>query len=120
MTNLKRYDLEDRTFTFAKDIITISKRIPTNIITYPLISQVVRSGTSIGANYREANETDTKKDFRNRIRIAKKEAKETVYWLQLLAETIPELKIYFDRLSNEAMQFVKILASIYEKTKSSR
>ena len=76
--NLKRaYDLEERTLSFGKAIINLSSSIPKNVITVPLISQLVRSGTSIGANYAEAEEASSKRDFVNKIAIANKEAKET-------------------------------------------
>lgn len=81
-----------------------------------ITDQLIRSASSIGANYREANETDTKKDFKNRIRIAKKEAKETIYWLELLIENNPILKKEIKALIEESTQLMKILASIYGKT----
>jgi len=73
----KTYNLEARTLEFSKGPIRLCKKLPKNTVNFKLVDQGIRSGTSIGANYREANETDTKRDFRNRVRIAKKEAKET-------------------------------------------
>jgi four helix bundle protein len=78
---------------------------------------VVRSGTSMGANYREANETETKKDFKYRIRICRKEGKETVYWLKLIIEANPEFKKRIEPLLQESSELVKIFASILEKCK---
>lgn len=63
MPNSKQYDLEDRTLEFGKRIIRLAKALPKNTVNFKLVDQVVRSGTSMGANYREANETETKKDF---------------------------------------------------------
>lgn len=91
--NSKQYDLEDRSLEFARRVIRLVKALPRNTVNNRLADQVVRSGTSIGANYREANETDTSRDFRNRIRITKKEAKETLYWLKLVIEANPSLKL---------------------------
>ena len=109
------FDLEDRTLEFGKQIIGLCSALPKNNVNFKLVDQLIRSGTSIGANYREANETDTKKDFKNRVRIAKKEAKETVYWLELVLEANPNFKEKIDRLLDESGQLVKILAAIYSK-----
>jgi len=70
---MPKYDLEERTLDFGKRTIRMAKSLPKNTINFKLIDQVVRSGTSMGANYREANETETKKDFKYRIRICRKE-----------------------------------------------
>ena len=97
--NKKQYDLEDRTSKFSEDMIVFLSGIEKNIITIPIISQLVRSATSIGANYCEANGASSKKDFKNKIYICKKEAKETKYWLQLISKSIPsvteECRIYW-------------------------
>ena len=85
------YNLEDRTLQFSKDIIALCKELFRNGINLPLISQIVRSATSVGANYREANDGLGKKDFVLRLRIARKEAKESSYWLELLAESNPQI-----------------------------
>jgi four helix bundle protein len=84
----KAYDLEERTSLFAEEVIIFCKLIPHTIITTPLISQVVRSSTSIGANYFEANGASSRKDFKNKIFICKKESKETMYWLDLLSKIV--------------------------------
>ena len=110
------YNLEERTLKFSKDIIRLCKSASRGIVNNNLCDQLVRSGTSIGANYREANETDTKKDFRNRIRISKKEAKETIYWLELLKDANNNLE-KIDSLLKESCELMKILSAIYEKTK---
>lgn len=83
----KNYNLEPRTEKFSEDIIILIRGIEKNIITIPILSQLVRSATSIGANYCEANGACSKKDFKNKIYICKKEAKETKYWLNLLLKS---------------------------------
>ena len=113
---MKIYNLEERTLEFSKKIMRLCKKLPFDRINNRLVDQLVRSGTSIGANYREANETDTKKDFKNKIRIAKKEAKETLYWLELLIEANHNYQLEINGLIDESSQLMKILASIYEKT----
>ena len=115
--NSKQYDLEERTLEFGKKIIRLCKTLPKNTINFRLIDQVIRSGTSMGANYREANETETKKDFRFRIRICRKEGKETIYWLNLILEANPEFKQKIEPLLQEATELVKIFASILEKSR---
>src|SRR3989344_6690890 len=85
-----KYDLEDRTTKFSNELIVFCKDCPKNEITNPLINQLIRCGTSIGANYREANGASSKKDFQNKIFICKKEAKETLYWLELIERTFDE------------------------------
>ncbi len=83
----------------------------------PLISQIVRSGTSIGANYREANDGLGKKDFVLRLRIARKEAKETSYWLELLMNANSEFDSEFKNLIKECVELRNILSSIISKSK---
>lgn len=78
------YDLEDRTFEFSRRVRAFVKRLPRTICNIEDVKQVVRSSGSVGANYIEANEALGKKDFRMRIRISRKESKETRYWLRLL------------------------------------
>jgi four helix bundle protein len=118
MQNTKKYDLEGRTLEFGKRIIHLIKELPKNSINFNLIDQVSRSGTSLGANYREANETETKKDFLFRMRICRKEGKETIYWLNLIIEANPELADRIKPLSQETTELVKIFAAIIEKSKT--
>lgn len=114
---MSTFDLEERTLNFGKSLIRFCNSLPKNQINFKLIDQLIRSGTSVGANYREANETDTKNDFRNRIRISKKEAKETMYWLDLVLEQNKNFEKDIIALQDECGQFVKILAAIFDKTK---
>ncbi len=82
--NKRKYDLEERTREFAECVIELCYTITITPITEPIIKQLIKSSTSIGANYCEAIETGSKKDFRHKLLIAKKETKETLYWLGLL------------------------------------
>jgi len=115
--NSKQYDLEDRTLQSGLETIRLAKHLKHNEVNKVLSNQFVRSGTSTGANYREANETQTKKDFCFRIRICRKEAKETIYWLELIKEANPEHIDKCNILIEEYTQQVKIFASIAEKAK---
>ena len=118
MTNNKHsFDLEDRTAKFSEGIINFLKKLPQNIITQPLISQLIRSATSVGANYCEANEANSKKDFVNKIAIAKKEVKETRYWLRLIVHTLPETKEEISKLSQEAQELNFIFSTIIRNSK---
>lgn len=110
--------LQSRTKAFAVYIFKFCKQVGISPLNEHMIKQLLRSSSSVGANYFEASETDTKKDFSNKIRIARKEAKESVFWTDLLIETLPQ---QYNKdlmyIRDEAMQLVKILAAIYEKTK---
>lgn len=112
-TSSKRYDLEERTLVFGRRIIRLCRALPKNTINRNLIDQVIRSGTSLGANYREANETGTRRDFRYRIRICRKETKETIYWLNLITEANPNLKERIGPLLEETKELLKIFAVIH-------
>jgi len=93
MINVKinrTYDLEDRTAKFGESIILFCKKITVMDINRPLINQLIRSSTSIGANYCEADDAESKKDFIHKIGICKKEARETKHWLRMLAVVMPE------------------------------
>ncbi len=113
----KPYDLEERTYEFARDVRLCVKHLHA-IWSLDDVRQVIRSSGSVGANYIEANEALSKKDFLMRMRICRKEAKETVYWLRLLRDLNPEADI--ERLSllmNEATELKKIFSAIIEKSK---
>lgn len=88
----ENYDLETRTAKFSEDVIVFARKIKRDTVNNPIITQLVKSATSIGANYCEARGASSKRDFRNKIYICKKEAKETKYWLQLIAKSNPEHK----------------------------
>jgi len=122
-TNIKfknKYDLEERTIIFSETVIELCKRINKNIITIPIINQLLRCGTSIGANYCEANGASSKKDFKNKIFICKKEAKETRYWLRLLKKSSAidnQTKELFEQIFDEAYQLLCIFSKIAFNTK---
>jgi len=111
----KQYDLEERTLKFAKEVIGFVKGLPRNIVNAEIAKQLIRSAGSIGANYIEANESLSKKDFLMRIKISRKESKESIYWLKLV-ETKDQEKNR-ESLIGEAIQLMKIFGSIAEKTK---
>ncbi len=111
------YDLEERTACFAENIIDLCKIAPKNVIVTPIINQLVRSGTSIGANYCEANGASSKKDFKNKIFICKKEAKETKYWLRILIRAVPELTKQCNIHWKEAQELTLIFSKIAINTK---
>ncbi len=92
MSNPAKFDLRERTATFGEKVIDFAKIIPKNSITFPLISQFIRSGTSIGANYSEADHAESHRDFEHKLGICKKEAGETKYWLRILVHAEPSLK----------------------------
>jgi len=114
----KQYDLEERTFQFAKNVSLYIKKFSRAISNIEYGKQVVRSSGSVGANYIEANEALSKKDFIMRIKICRKEAKESAYWLRLIVET-NDTKYTVDgnKLFNEATELKKIFSSILEKSK---
>ncbi len=120
MTEIKnKYDLEERTMVFSENLIDFYKKCPKNVITLPLIDQGLRSGTSIGANYMEANGASSKKDFKNKVFICKKEAKETMYWLRLTGRALDDqLKDACRKLWQESKELTLIFSKIAFSTKA--
>lgn len=112
----KKFDLEERTLSFAKKVIDLIKKLPRNTVNFEMSSQVIRSAGSIGANYREANDSLGKKDFFMRVRICRKEAKETKYWLELLLYNNSELKNLIQPLVQESSELIKIFSAIFSKS----
>lgn len=110
-----KYDLEERTARFAERIIAFAKKVPRNVVTLPLIDQMVRAGTSIGANYCEADDAVSKKEFRFKIGTCKKEARETKYWLRMIAAGDESMKEDARPLWQEAKELHLIFAAIYRK-----
>ena len=106
------FDLEERTAKFGEDVIRFAKTVSQNVITNPLINQLVRSGTSVGANYSEADDAQSKKDFRHKICICKKEARETKHWLRMLATADETLREKARPLWQEAKELNLIFAAI--------
>jgi four helix bundle protein len=113
----RQYDLEGRTFEFAKQVRAFVKKLPRTVCNAEDVRQVARSSGSVGANYIEANESLGKKDFRMRIRISRKESKETRYWLRLLdTNDESELDAERDRLIQESTELMQIFGAILRKT----
>lgn len=114
--NSKHYDLEERTLTFARRIREFIRQVPRTLTTIEDGKQLARSSGSVGANYIEANESLSKKDFALRIKICRKEAKETRYWLNLLPMT-GKLEDERKELIQEITELMKIFGAIIEKTR---
>ncbi len=115
----KYYDLEERTQSFAKAVRIFVKKLPKTTSNFEDGKQLVRSSGSIGANYIEANESLSKKDFMMRIKIARKEAKETQYWLSLIdSNNDPSLEKEGAMLFKESRELMLILGSILRKSES--
>jgi four helix bundle protein len=115
--NSKCYDLEERTAKFAESVIELMKKLPENSINKRMIEQCVASAGSIGANYCEANEAESKKDFQHKIGISKKEIKETKHWLRLLAYANQDFKENFRILWQEAQELLLIFSSILKSSR---
>ncbi|MDZ7612020.1 MAG: four helix bundle protein [Candidatus Moranbacteria bacterium] len=118
--NKPKYDLEERTTEFAKRVIRLCRALPKNSINERLKSQATGSAGSIGANYREANDALGKKDFIHRLRIARKEAKEALHWLELIQEANPEFEKRMRDLIQEGKEIKNILCSIIDKTQNKK
>ena len=112
----KQYDLEPRTFEFAKSVRAFVRRLNKSAANLEDGKQLIRSSGSIGANYIEANEALGKKDFIMRIKICRKEAKESRYWLRLLdTQQDSELQKEQIKLEREADELLKIFSAILQK-----
>jgi len=112
MNKNNNYDLEDRTAKFGEDVIDFCKSIKQDAISKPLISQLIRSSASIGANYMEANAASSKKDFGNKIFICKKESQETKHWLRMMAKSNPEKTEQIRKLWKECQELTLIFGKI--------
>jgi len=123
MTNQKPstervFDLSDRTEVFAKDVIDLVRTIKRDVINNPLISQIIRSSTSVGANYMEADCAQSKKDFIHKISLCKKEAKETIYWLRIIAYVNKGVVEACKRLEQESYELVRIFSGIIKSSRA--
>jgi len=112
---VKRFDLEERTAKFGEAMIAFCKSLPRSLVMDPLTGQAVRSGTSIGANYWEADEAVSKKEFRHKIGYCKKEARETKHWLRMIAAAEESKRDEARKLWLEAKELHLIFAAIYRK-----
>lgn len=101
---------------FGEVVIRFAKRIPRNTVMLPLIEQFVRSGTSVAANYCEADDAVSKKDFKNKVGTCRKESRETKLWLRMIPSAEPELKTEARQLWQEAKELHLIFAAIWRKS----
>jgi four helix bundle protein len=113
-----KYDLEERCAKFGEEVILFCKTVKFDGITKSLVSQLVRSATSVGANYMEANQASSKKDFQNKIRISQKEANESKHWLRMISVADPERKNECRKLWKESHELTLIFAKISKNCKN--
>jgi len=106
------YDLEERCAKFGEDVIKFCMTLKINEFTKSLINQLIRAATSIGANYMEANQASSKRDFKNKIRISQKESNESKHWLRMISVTNPSRKEECRKLWKEAHELTLIFAKI--------
>lgn len=111
------YDLEERTAKFGESILEFAKMISKSPVNQPLIRQIVRSGTSVGANYMEADGAESKKDFKHKMSICRKEIKETKHWLRMIAKANPGQIEACRVLWKEAEELTRIFSAIIKNTK---
>lgn len=111
------YELEERLEKFGEQIIELAKKVPKNEISIPIIGQLVRSGTSVGANYMEANGASSRKDFKNKIHICKKESKETMHWLRMLARAEKSAEKECRELWRETQGYAKLFSKVISTLK---
>ena len=114
---MNKFDLIERTEMIGKEAIMLCKAISPSSVNNPLISQFVRSATSIGANYCEGTEANSKKDFCNKLAIAKKEAKESIHWIKMIKTSEPTLSNRLDLLGDEIHQIVLIFSASIKNCK---
>ncbi len=112
------YKLEERIEKFGENIIDLVKKVKISVMTEPIIKQLIRSGTSVGANYFEANGASSRKDFINKIYISKKEVKETQHWLRMISRIDEEVKTDARILYKEAQELGMIFSTIITKTRN--
>jgi four helix bundle protein len=118
MKQVTKNDLEERTAKFGESVIELCKKLTPTIINKPIINQILRSATSVGANYMEANGASSRRDFANKIFICKKEAQETKHWLRMLSKTeenieiTQKLRLIWQECQELTMIFQKITNSL--------
>lgn len=112
-----KYNLEERTAVFGEKVLRFCNKVQKDTISIPLINQVVKSSTSIGANYCEADDAESKLDFKHKIGICKKESRETKHFLRMFLVIFPKHQDEINKLWNEARELNLIFNSIYNKVK---
>ncbi len=110
------FDLEKRTVVFGKNVLNLCRTIPATKIYDPIANQLIRAATSVGANYYEANGASSREDFRSKIHLCKKEAKETTYWLTIMEECSKDKKLLC-HLRQEAHELLLIFSKIASSSK---
>jgi len=114
----RKYDLEERTALFGESIIKLCRKIKLDNIVSPIINQLVRSATSVGANYMEANGASSKRDFINKIFICKKEAQESKHWLRMLGSSADSTLSNFDLIQKECQELIFIFSKIASSSRT--
>lgn len=117
-TSRPRFDLEERTARFGEAVISFARKLPVDPVTDPLTRQLVRAGTSVGANYCEADEAGSGKEFRYRISVCKREAKESKHGLRMIAVAVPTCKEEARTLWREAQELNLIFGAIHRSRKA--
>jgi four helix bundle protein len=112
----KPYDLEERTLKYARMVINLCRKLPNDTINSKIIGQLIRAAGSVGANYREASEGLSKKDFIHKMRIARKECKESSYWLELLKTADSNYPEEINELIGESRELRNIFTAIIGKS----
>ena len=113
-----KYDLEERTATFGESVISLAKSIPVNLITTSLIPQLVRAATAIGANFCEADDAGSRKEFMYRVSLCKREARETKHWLRMIVKAEPALRESVVPLWQEAKELNLIFSAIHRRKRT--
>jgi len=117
MTN-EKYDIYPRIYRFVIEVLNFTRKMKPSLQNTPMISQLVRSSTSMGANSREADGAATKNDFVNKFATVRKEGKETDYWLNLIGDMNSELNLEATKLRNECIEITKIVSTIMSKSRA--
>ena len=113
-----KFELEERVEKFGENIINLSKKVKLTTFTRSIVEQLIRSGTSVGANYFEANGASSKKDFINKVHISKKEAKETQHWLRMVSKADESVIEEARLLYKESQELAMIFSTIITNTKN--
>ena len=116
----REYDLAERTARFGKAIIRFALTVPRSPVTLPIITQLVKAGTSVGANYCEADNAVSRRDFRNKIGICRKESAETKFWLRMIVVAEPSLKDSARPLWKEANELNRIFSKSFQTAGTKR
>jgi four helix bundle protein len=115
----RTWDLEERTALFGEAVIAFCKRVPKGPITSPLITQLVKAGTSVGANYCEADDAGSRKEFLYRISLCKRESREAKHWLRMIVKAEPGLRETAIHLWQEAKELNLIFSAIHRRRRIS-